>query len=76
MKYCHSCGMPLTAEMETTARGDFCRYCSEESGELKPRAEVEAGIAQWLASWGPAASEAEYAKRAKAYLGAMPAWAS
>lgn len=65
--FCHSCGMPTEGEQ-------YCRYCRDESGNLKPREAVREGISQWLASWAPDKT-ADFGKRADAYLAAMPAWA-
>ena len=69
---CHSCGMPLTGNPE--ARGNFCQYCSDDSGTLKPREEVQAGIAQWLKQWTPD-QDVDFMGRAASYMQAMPAWA-
>ena len=74
MKFCFSCGMPLAGEEAEKAHGDFCQYCADDSGKLKPRAEVEAGLAEWLKSWSPSTSDEELARRARSYMAAMPAW--
>ncbi len=70
-KYCHSCGMPLGGE----AKGQYCQYCADAAGKLKPYAEVKAGISQWLSSWGPKTGKVDFEKRAEAYMKSMPAWA-
>ncbi|HEQ72140.1 MAG TPA: hypothetical protein ENN69_06595 [Spirochaetia bacterium] len=63
--------MPLGAE----ATGDYCQYCADGSGVLKPYEEVRAGIAQWLSSWTPETVKRDPTARAEAYMRAMPAWA-
>ncbi len=74
MKQCYACAMPLVGEEAGKARGDYCQYCSDEKGNLKPKEEAVHGIAQWLKSWSPPASEEEFLRRAKCYMDAMPAW--
>ena len=63
--------MPLGAE----TAGNYCQYCVDESGALKPYEEVRAGIAQWLSSWTPETVTQDPTARAAAYMKAMPAWA-
>ena len=67
--FCQSCGMPMQSE------SPYCEYCTDETGQLKPREAVREGIAQWLASWGPD-QDADYRARADRYMAAMPAWAT
>ena len=64
--HCQSCGMP--------AEGQYCEYCTDESGALKPREEVREGLAAWLSSFAPEKS-ADFRARADHYMAAMPAWA-
>lgn len=64
--FCRSCGMPSTEQ--------YCGYCTDESGALKPREAIREGIAQWLSSWAPD-KDADFGARADHYLAAMPAWA-
>lgn len=72
---CQSCGMPLTEEFANPKAPQYCTYCSDEAGQLLPRAQVQAGVAQWLESIAPADSTANFSARADHYLRAMPAWA-
>lgn len=74
-KFCHSCGMPLEGEMGKTARGNFCRYCTDESGNLYPKEAVKKGISEFLASWAIEKEGVDFGARAEAYMKAMPAWA-
>ena len=74
MEYCHACAMPLAGEEAGKSKNNLCQYCSDEKGNLVPREQAVQGIAGWLKSWSPPASEEEFQRRAKAYMDAMPAW--
>jgi len=74
MKFCHSCGMPLDSKMGTETEGNFCHYCADENGELKPREVVHAGIVEWLKMFAPEETNPNFDKRADNYMKAMPAW--
>ncbi len=69
-RFCQSCGMPLPENDQA----DYCRYCTDENGKLKPREAVREGIAAWLEQFTPD-RKADFRKRADSYLNAMPAWA-
>lgn len=75
MKYCHSCGMPVTNETAAEKTDKYCQYCADDNGDLKSREEIKAGIAQWLNGFTPEDKEADYNKRAEFYMKSMPAWA-
>jgi len=50
-EYCYSCSMPLN-NPEVKGQSDiYCKYCSDEAGNLKPREEIKQGIASWLLTW-------------------------
>ena len=70
-KFCYSCGLPLNEQSNSR----FCKYCSNEKGELKSREEVKQGIAGWLMQITPEDKNTDYIKRAESYMNAMPAWA-
>jgi hypothetical protein len=74
MEHCHACGMPLAGEESGKAKNNLCQYCSDDKGNLVPRDQAIAGIAAWLKSWSPSASDEEFRRRAEAYMNAMPAW--
>ncbi|MCX5971153.1 MAG: zinc ribbon domain-containing protein [Coprothermobacterota bacterium] len=74
-KYCNSCGMPLQGPDVQGLAKDYCKYCTDESGELLPREQVQRGIAEWLRGWQPGVDEIEALARAASYMRAMPAWA-
>ena len=74
MNYCHSCSAPLTGEFKG-ASDRFCKYCVDESGGLKSREDIQAGIAHWLMTWDSGLSDDKARVRAAHYMKAMPAWA-
>ena len=73
-KFCLSCGMPLTGKEGEDYRDNFCKFCSDEKGDLLPRELVQKGIAEWLKMLTPDNSSSDYMKRAEFYINAMPAW--
>lgn len=74
-KFCHSCGMPISAEVAAKNTDKYCQYCADEKGKLKSREEVKAGLAHWLQEITPKDTDADYQKRAEFYMKSMPAWA-
>ncbi len=74
-KFCHSCAAPLGIPDFKGPADDYCKYCSDEAGNLKSREEVQNGIAQWLKSWQPGLDDTKAMARAADYMKAMPAWA-
>ena len=68
-KHCLSCSMPIEGD------GKYCEYCTDAEGNLKPRAEVQQGIAYWLQTLTPEDARANYLERAGFFIKAMPAWA-
>ena len=74
MEFCFSCGMPLSEEVKSKNK-QFCKYCADESGTLKSRDEIQAGIVSWLRLMQPELAEDIAVKRSVYYLKAMPQWA-
>jgi hypothetical protein len=72
--HCYACAAPLSGDFKGTSE-IYCRHCCDDQGVLKPRAEIERGIAQWFRSWQPNLDDATALKRADLYLRSMPAWA-
>ena len=73
---CESCGLPLL-QADDHALGDpanpLCRYCTDESGQLRPFEERFERTTQWaIRKDGLPRPEAE--ARAREYMRAMPAW--
>jgi hypothetical protein len=71
---CHSCTAPLDGPFKGKSE-IYCKYCSDDKGNLKSREECRAGIAHWLRQWQPGVDEAESLRRAEFFMKAMPAWA-
>ncbi len=74
-KVCYSCGAPLGSAEYNGPAENYCRYCTDSSGDLKSRMIVQQGIADWLKSWQPELDEEMALTRAALYMKAMPAWA-
>lgn len=73
-KHCHACAAPLAGEFKGQS-DTYCKYCCDDRGRLKPRAEVHQGIAHWFKSWQPNLDDAAALRRADLYMQSMPAWA-
>jgi hypothetical protein len=73
-QHCHSCAAPLTPDFKG-ASDRYCKYCSDPSGKLHPKDQVQKGISMWLKQWQPGLTEKQAADRAAHYMRAMPAWA-
>ena len=74
-KFCLSCTAPLNMPEFKGPAENFCKYCTDEDGNLKSREEIQKGLAQWFQSWQPDLNEEEALKRAAYFMKAMPAWA-
>ena len=72
--YCHSCLAPLSDEEQRGASDLYCRFCSDDSGQLLPRSEVLQVMTEWFMQWQPSLDEEEARRRAGLYMSAMPAW--
>ncbi len=70
---CRSCSAALD-DLHRGTSERFCRFCSDETGTLKPRAEVQRVIARWFQHWQGALSDDEAMRRADLYMQALPAW--
>ncbi len=75
MKFCHSCGIILDGNIAKEIAPNYCGYCADENGNLKPKEVVQSGVADWLKSFSPSDGNPDFMKRAENYLNAMPAWA-
>lgn len=76
VKNCESCGMPMR-QTEDFGGGNpenhYCRYCCDESGQLKSYEQVFAGMTQFvIQTQGMAREQAELA--VKESMAKMPAW--
>lgn len=76
MKFCQSCGVILDGAIAKEGpKPGHCTWCVDDQGNLKPKEEVKAGVAEWLKSFSPKDGNPDFMKRAENYLNAMPAWA-
>lgn len=75
MKFCHSCGVPLDGKMGKETVDNFCHFCVDENGKLKPREVIRGAVIEWLKMFPKKGSHPNFEKRADNYLKAMPAWA-
>jgi hypothetical protein len=74
-KFCYSCGAPLGVPDFKGPAENYCKYCTDEKGNLKPKEEIKKGIAQWFLGWQPNLDEKKALARAESYMKSMPAWA-
>ncbi|NQT27583.1 hypothetical protein HQ585_19670 [candidate division KSB1 bacterium] len=74
-KFCYSCGAPVDMPDFKGPAENFCKYCTDETGDLKSREVVKVGISQYLKSWQPDLTDDQADIRADHYMNAMPAWA-
>lgn len=49
-QFCQACGMPMSAPDAHSASDQYCAYCSDSNGNLKPREEAVSGLASFLDS--------------------------
>ena len=73
-KFCFSCAAPPAMPDFKGPAENHCKYCTDDQGRVKSRAEVQAGVAQWFMMWQPGLDEQTAAQRADIYLRAMPEW--
>lgn len=74
-KFCYACGAPLDMPDFKGPAENYCKYCTDDSGNLKPRDEIKQGIAQWFKVWQPGIDDRKAQERAEFYMKSMPAWA-
>jgi hypothetical protein len=75
MTMCHSCCAPLDNPEMKGVSDKYCKYCADDKGNLKPRAEVQKAIAHWFKTWQPGVDDTKAMNRAGLYMQSMPAWA-
>ena len=74
-EHCYSCAASL-ADPNLKGNSDiYCRWCSDEQGNLNSREQVQSGIAHWFSRWQPETSQEVLLERAAHYMKSMPAWA-
>ena len=72
-EFCHSCTAPLSNPTFKGSSDTYCKHCTDENGNLKPREEVRQGIAGWLASWQGGISKEVALTRADHFMKGLPA---
>ncbi len=72
--HCLSCSASLLDEGHRGVSDRYCRICSDDSGELRPRAEVEEILAKWFEAWHGRISHDEALRQAGVFMDRMPAW--
>lgn len=74
-RFCRSCMASLSDPYNKGASVQFCRWCSDDEGRLKPEPEVHEILTRWFLHWQDGITPAQAADRARHYMLAMPAWA-
>ncbi|MDM7915581.1 MAG: zinc ribbon domain-containing protein [Candidatus Eisenbacteria bacterium] len=74
LAHCQSCAASLREEHNQGPSDRYCRWCSDEAGRLRPRAEVTRILAGWLQHWQEGLSADQALRRAESYMKLMPAW--
>ncbi len=74
-KFCYSCSAPLEMSEFKGPSENYCKYCTDEQGNLKSRDEIKTGIVEWLKTWQPGLDQEKAQVRAEYFMKAMPAWA-
>lgn len=75
MKFCYSCGAPLSVPGFKGPVKNYCRHCTDAQGNIKSKTQVQTAIAGWLKGWQPDIDEEKAMERAGHYMKAMPRWA-
>ena len=73
--FCHSCAVNLNLPEFVGPVENYCKYCIDESGSVKPAEVVQEGIAHWMKNWQPDIDDETAMARAAIYMKAMPQWA-
>jgi hypothetical protein len=73
-KHCRSCSQSLDEEINRGVSEEYCRWCADERGRLRPRADVEKILSRWMKRWQGEMSDEEALRRTRLYMNAMPAW--
>jgi hypothetical protein len=74
-RFCFSCAAPLNMPDFKGPAENYCKYCTDDLGNLKSREAIQKGIADWFKGWQPDLDNETALNRAESYMQAMPAWA-
>ncbi len=72
--FCRSCMASLTDTENRGASDHFCRWCSDDDGNLRSAEEVHGILTKWFMQWQKGITGSQAAERARHYMLAMPAW--
>lgn len=64
---CQSCGMAIES-------GTYCRYCTDENGNLQSFAETVTRMSQFMKRENATLSDAEAEAKTLEHMATMPAW--
>jgi len=73
--FCRSCMTSLEEPQNRGKSEEFCKWCSDEGGNLLPRNKVLEVMTQWFMRWQSGIDTDEARRRADLYMRSMPAWA-
>lgn len=73
-RLCRSCAASLRDEHNRGVSNQYCRYCADERGNLKPREQVRSILAEWLRAWQGEMAPEDALGRADQFMSLMPAW--
>lgn len=74
LRNCRSCSAFLDDGAHGGVSDRYCRYCTDESGALRARSEVEGLLAGWIGEWESDVTPEDARDCAVTYMRAMPAW--
>ena len=72
--HCLSCSASLLDEEHRGPSDRYCRVCSDEGGNLRPREEVHEILAAWFEHWHGRMEHDEALRQADLFMDRMPAW--
>ncbi|MFC1587667.1 zinc ribbon domain-containing protein [Planctomycetota bacterium] len=74
-EFCQSCTAPLSMPDFKGVAENYCKYCTDEQGNLKSHEEIQNGIAMWFKGWHGDVSQEILMERAGHFMKGLPAWA-
>lgn len=72
--HCHACTAPLNDDLKGVSE-IYCKFCSDEQGNLHSFEQVQQGIVRWFKMWQGDVSDEVLMKRAESFMKGLPAWA-
>lgn len=74
---CQSCGMPMAQDSDHGGgrlENPYCKYCTDESGNLKTKEEVREGMINFQMQQSPGKTREEVAAEVDQHMSTMPTW--